>query len=68
LDAAIGNSCARFVSLERAAEVEAFFKDPAHSCPSNERRISQLVEGIRTNGTFLLKIKASKLVDAEFWN
>lgn len=67
LDAAIGNSCGRFVTMERAEEVESFFKDSRHACPSNERRISQLVEGIRTNGTFLLKIKASKLADAAFW-
>lgn len=66
LDAGIANSCSRFVTLERANEIENFFQE--NKLPQNERRISQLIESIRTNGQFLEKIKNSNLVNPSFWN
>ena len=56
----------RFCTLEKAKEVEAFFKD--HSLPSSERSISQLLENMRANGMFLETVKISKLMDVAFWN
>ena len=65
MDAVIGNSCSRFVTVEKADEVKQFFEE--HKLPSNVRRISQLVEGMKTNGLFLLKIHNSALIHASFW-
>lgn len=65
LDAAIAHSCGRFVTVERADEIETFFKE--HPLPQSARRISQLVESVRTNGAFLDKIKKSELASASFW-
>ena len=65
MDACIGNSCGRFVTIERANEIETFFKE--HNLPSNKRRISQLVENMKTNGAFLMKIKSSALIQPSTW-
>lgn len=65
MDATIGSSCGRFVTLEKANEIDKFFLE--HPLPSSKRRISQLVENMRTTGGLLLKIKASALVDPATW-
>jgi len=65
MDAVIINSVNGFATLERATEVEEFFK--ATPFPSSVRRISQVVESIRNNGHMLNKVKASPLVNASFW-
>ena len=65
MDASISYSCSRFVTNEQADEVEAFFQ--THELESSKRRISQLVENMRTNGSLLMKIKNSKLAEANFW-
>ena len=54
-----------FCSLERAAEVEAFFeKNPLPSC---SRRIAQLVESIRNSGNMLNAVRDSPLASAAYW-
>jgi puromycin-sensitive aminopeptidase len=65
MDAVIGNSISRFCTKRRADEIEAFFK--ANPLPSSERRISQLVESIRTNGAMLDLVSASVIAKPGFW-
>jgi len=47
----IGSCCGHFTSLEKAAEVEKFFKE--HPCPAAERTVRQAVEKIRGNAAVL---------------
>ena len=65
MDAVIVYSVNRFCTMERAAEIEAFFK--ANPLPQSERRIAQTLENMRTNAQMLQRIGASKLADAAFW-
>eukprot|EP00602_Paraphysomonas_sp_CaronLab_P000533 CAMPEP_0185021724 /NCGR_PEP_ID=MMETSP1103-20130426/4412_1 /TAXON_ID=36769 /ORGANISM="Paraphysomonas bandaiensis, Strain Caron Lab Isolate" /LENGTH=825 /DNA_ID=CAMNT_0027553425 /DNA_START=132 /DNA_END=2609 /DNA_ORIENTATION=+ len=65
MDAVIVNCIGGFSTLEQAEEVESYFK--AHPFPKSERRIGQAVESIRNSGSMLLKVKASDLVKASFW-
>ena len=58
MDAVIGASCAGFTSTARADEVVAFFE--AHPLP-NQRRITQIVEGIRVNAAFTGRIEQSSM-------
>mmetsp|Transcript_27434 Transcript_27434/g.64303 ORF Transcript_27434/g.64303 Transcript_27434/m.64303 type:complete len:894 (-) Transcript_27434:208-2889(-) len=59
-------SCGRFATLEKADEVEQFFKDnPYHK---NERRIAQMIEAMRANGKLLVNLQASALSETEFWD
>ena len=67
LDAVILYSCNAFVSFERADEIEAFFE--AHPVPSSERRVSQMLEGMRTNAKFLQSALADgQLATQAFWD
>ena len=43
--------CSNFVAAEKAAEVEAFFRE--HPAPAAERTIRQALERIRLNGKWL---------------
>ena len=65
MDAVIGNSVSRFCTKKRAEEIETFFK--AYPLPSSERRISQIVESIRTNGAMLEIVAASPIAEPGFW-
>jgi hypothetical protein len=66
IDACFGYVLSRFATSEQADEVVAFFeKNPL---PSSSRRISQLVEGIRSNAALLSILTHSKLAEAEYWN
>jgi len=65
MDAVIINCVSRFCTEERANEIEAFFQQ--NPMPSSERRISQLLENMRTSGKMLQSMKSSKLADAAFW-
>lgn len=57
MDAVIMFTCGKFCTYALADELEAFFeKNPL---PSSSRRISQLLENIRTNALFLDRIKDS---------
>ena len=66
MDAVIVNCINRFSTNEKATEIETFFKQ--NPLPQSERRISQTVELIRSNAALLDRIKASKLIEALFWN
>ena len=66
MDAVIVNSIGIFSTIEKANEIEEYFKE--NPIPKSERRISQAIETIRTNGALLLKIKESELVHPAFWN
>lgn len=65
MDAVIVMCCGGFCSSTRAAEIEAFFeKNPI---PSSARKISQTLEGMRSNAKFADFLKASELANPEFW-
>jgi puromycin-sensitive aminopeptidase len=64
-DAVIQFCLVRFMSVERAAEVEAFFQ--ANPVPRNTMRLNQMLEYIRTNAKFLDAFKASKLADPAYY-
>ena len=49
--------CGGFASEARAGEIEAFFKE--HPLPAHTRTIDQVLENIRSNATFLQRIKDS---------
>ncbi|VEU39903.1 unnamed protein product [Pseudo-nitzschia multistriata] len=66
MDACIVYSCGRFASLEKADEVEAFFKENEY--PKNERRIAQMIEAMRANGKLLVNLQASELSKEDFWD
>ena len=59
MDAVIVYSVAGFATEDKAAEIEAFFQ--AHPLPSSARKISQTLEGIRTNAKFLRAILAADI-------
>ena len=65
MDATIGSSISRFCTLEQAEEVETFFK--ANPLKTSERRISQLLETMRSNGSMLKRLQESQLVQSSFW-
>ena len=66
MDAVIGFTINRFTTSQQADEVEAFFK--ANPLPSNQRRISQLVESIRSSAAMLEILNQSPLANAAYWN
>jgi len=64
MDAAIVYSVAGFATEAKAAEIEAFFTDPATGqprLPQSNRKIQQTVEGMRTSAKFLERILASDI-------
>eukprot|EP00040_Diaphanoeca_grandis_P006211 m.36419 g.36419 ORF g.36419 m.36419 type:complete len:873 (-) comp17353_c0_seq3:305-2923(-) len=65
MNAVIVNSIGYFSTLERAEEIETYFNE--NPLPKSSRKIAQCVEAIRNNGQFLLKVKSSKLIEANFW-
>ena len=65
MDATIGCSCSRFITIEKSNEIESFFN--THHLPSSKRRISQLIENMKTTGNLLNKIKISTLVHCDTW-
>jgi len=60
MDACIVYSCNRFCTYDKADEIEAFFAK--HPVPSSERRISQLLENVRTSAQFLNRINAGEIL------
>ena len=65
MDAAIVYSCGGFATAARADEIDAFFK--AHPLPSNQRKLSQMLEGMRTNALFLDRIESAGTITADFF-
>jgi len=66
MDAVITYSAGRFVTLEKVEEVEAFFRENKY--PKNERRITQMIEGMRANGKLLVNLQGSELSKQKFWD
>jgi puromycin-sensitive aminopeptidase len=66
MDAAIVMCCGGFCSNEKADEIEAFFA--GHPVPSSARKISQTLEGMRSNAKFLEILQGSDLVKEDFWS
>jgi hypothetical protein len=66
MDAMILNSINRFCTLTKADQIEAFFV--ANPLPSSQRRISQALENMRTNGKMLEAISASPLSESIYWS
>merc|ERR1740121_1031039 len=65
MDAVISSSVAGFCSAAAADEIEAFFtKNPL---PLSRRKISQMLEEIRTNAQFLERAVATDLAKEQFW-
>jgi hypothetical protein len=65
MDALIGAACAGFTSAARADEVVSFFT--SHPLPANQRKISQIIEGIRVNSAFMSRMEQSTMGKSEFW-
>mmetsp|Transcript_20947 Transcript_20947/g.30195 ORF Transcript_20947/g.30195 Transcript_20947/m.30195 type:complete len:870 (-) Transcript_20947:137-2746(-) len=65
MDAVIINCASQFCTLERAAEVEDFFKN--HPLPSSAMRIGQVVESIRITGSMLLRVQSSSMTSSSCW-
>eukprot|EP00606_Chrysophyceae_sp_TOSAG23-5_P000025 GSChrysophyteH2.ASY1.ANO1.449.1 assembled CDS len=57
MDACIMFTCSRFCTSEKADEISAFFE--ANPLPNSVRRISQILENMRTTAQFLDRIKSS---------
>jgi hypothetical protein len=56
--ALVGLSCRGLCTHEDAAEVEAFYNDPAHPCGSANRRLMQGLEAVRTKADRLERDRA----------
>lgn len=65
MSAVINYSCKGFASEEKAADVEAFFKE--HPVTGGERNISQTLETIRTSAAFARRVFESNMAKEEFW-
>lgn len=66
MDACVAYSTGGFTTVERADEVEEFFK--ANPLPTSARKILQILEGIRTNAKFFDRLAGSGLAKEEFWD
>jgi len=66
MQACMSYSTMGFCTLERADEVEEFFK--VNPLPTCDRKIAQILEGIRTNAKFFERLAGSDLVKDEFWD
>ena len=60
-----GGACSAFATVERAAEVEAFFKEErnAKAFEKNQRTVSQTLEALRANAAFVERFKASAALE-----
>lgn len=65
MDAVIVNVTNRFVSEERAAEIETFFA--AHPLPQSSRRIAQCLENMRANAKMLRSLEGSPVLQISYW-
>jgi len=66
MDAMIQYSSMFFCTHDAANGVEQFFKE--HPLKQNKRTIDQTLEGIRTNASFLDRVKATPVMDVAFWD
>lgn len=59
MGAVISCCCGGYCSAAKASEIEAFFED--HPLPQNARKISQMLEGMRTASKFKEVIKGENI-------
>lgn len=64
-DAVLQFITVRFMSAEKAAEIEAFFT--VNPIPRNTMRLTQMLEYVRTNAKFLAAFSGSKLADPGYY-
>lgn len=65
MDACIVLCCGSFCTNEKADEIESFFK--SNPMPQSARKISQMIESMRANASFLSKLEASECSNETFW-
>lgn len=65
MEAVIQASTAGFASEERAQEIEAFFEK--HPLPQCKRKITQILEEIRTSAGFLSRALTTDFAKEQFW-
>lgn len=66
MDSVISQATSGYCSFEKAKEIEDFFE--AHPLPLNKRTISQVLEEIRTNASFLNRALSTDVSKLEFWD
>jgi len=66
MDAVIAYSTSGYCSTSMASEIEKFFEE--NPFPSNKRKISQVLEEIRGNASFVDRILATEVTKAAFWS
>lgn len=66
MDAVIQVSVSGYCSDDMAKEVEQFFEE--HPLPLNKRKISQILEEIRSNASFAQRALSTDVVKPAFWN
>ena len=65
-DAVLQFITVRFMSAEKAAEIEAFFQ--VNPIPRNTMRLTQMLEYVRANAKFLAAFNSSKLSDPGYYS
>lgn len=65
MDAVVVNSLSSYCTIEKAEEIQSFFA--ANPLPHSEMRIKQSVESIRNSGEMLTRVRASEMVNPQFW-
>jgi hypothetical protein len=66
MEACISVSTSGYCSDEMATEIEQFFDK--HPLPQNKRKISQVLEEIRSSAAFVKRAKKSDVVKPDFWD
>lgn len=66
MDAMIQYSTRGLCTVSAAEDIEKFFVE--NKLPMNQRTINQVLEGIRTNASFLEKVLNTPANDAAFWD
>jgi len=64
-NAVIACCTSAFTSNEKADEISKFFEE--HPRPDNQRKIDQIIEGMRASAVMLDRIRESKVADKAFW-
>jgi len=66
MSACIGFSCGGFCKAAKADDIESFFN--ANPVKGSERKIAQIIEGIKGNAIFVERLENSQLKEKAFWD
>lgn len=66
MNAVILNCCGHFADSTKIDEVDAFFSK--NQLPLSSRRISQMIEGMRSNAAFSASMASGEISSAAFWS